>query len=64
MTDHEEWDRVAKETATIIDSGNQRFATKRLLLLVRYGLKIRLSDYGADRLISLINKYLVKYYGG
>jgi len=64
VTDHEEWNKVAKETSVAIDTGNQKFATKRLLLLIRYGLKIRLSDYGTERLISLINQYLVKYYGG
>ena len=64
MTDHEEWSRVAKETAGVIDHCGQAFATKRLLLLIRYGLKIRLSDYGALTLTQLINQYLVKYFGG
>lgn len=64
MTDHEEWDAAAKNVTSLIEKGNPLIALKALLLLVRFGLKIRLSDYGAQRLIGLINYFLVKYLGG
>lgn len=64
MTDHEEWDAAAKNVTSLIENGNPLVALKSLLLLIRFGLKIRLSDYGAQRLIGLINYFLVKYLGG